>query len=161
MYAYCGNNPVMYVDKNGDFPVLIVLVLAIYTIVGGLIGAFVVPTDQKQNIINEEEKDYNDEEPSNESEIDLNDRDDTGQRIINTIVGAGLGLAAGGAMVATGGVLVGAINGVGTIIGGVTATQSFAIGALAFDFSTLFILPIFGIEIDPIEYEKPLPPATK
>ncbi len=38
MFAYCNNNPMMYVDSNGDFPWAIFLTA---TLVGGLIGGLV------------------------------------------------------------------------------------------------------------------------
>ena len=83
----------------------------------------------------------------------------TGDRIKNTVIGACLGLAAGGALVATGGVFVGATAGVGATYLGVTALQGFAIGSLAVDFVAFGVLPLFGIAIEPIEYETPsLPP---
>ena len=62
-----------------------------------------------------------------------------------------MGLAVVGAIVATGGVFVGAIKGIGAAYFGVAAVKGFAIGALATDFSAFLILPIFGIEIEPIE----------
>lgn len=61
---------------------------------------------------------------------------------------------ADGAIVATGGVFVGAIKGIGATYLGMTAVQGFAVGSLAVDFSAFVIMPIFAIEIPAIEYEK-------
>ena len=40
---------------------------------------------------------------------------------------------------------------------GVTAIQGFAIGALALDSVVMILMPIFGIEMEAIEYETPTP----
>ena len=39
LYAYCGDNPVMYYDPNGHSLLAIFLILAATTIAGGVIGA--------------------------------------------------------------------------------------------------------------------------
>lgn len=39
----------------------------------------------------------------------------------------------------------------------ISAAQIFAIGALAVDLPAFLILPLFGITIEPIEYETPGP----
>ena len=36
---------------------------------------------------------------------------------------------------------------------GTSAAQTFAIGALAYDLPAICILPFFGVEMEPIEYE--------
>ena len=47
LYAYCRNNPVMYTDRDGTFPVLIVLGSIL---LGGLIsGAFAVASESDSN----------------------------------------------------------------------------------------------------------------
>ena len=140
----------MYVDGNGDFPISIIILLAIPTIIGGLIGAFIVPTDQEQNII-DEEGDCNDEQQNN----DLNDNDNTGQRIINTIVGAGLGLAAGGVVSVLGGLTASLMIGGKTVVSwvGLTGFQMVGIGGLAINSFAYLIGPIFGIEIESFDYE--------
>ena len=35
LYAYCNNNPIMYVDPNGNFPIL-ALLIGIGALVGGI-----------------------------------------------------------------------------------------------------------------------------
>jgi hypothetical protein len=35
LYAYCGNNPVMYVDISGEFPILITLIVTGLIVGGG------------------------------------------------------------------------------------------------------------------------------
>lgn len=47
LYAYCGNNPVMYIDRDGTFPVLIIIGSIL---LGGLIsGAFAVASESDSN----------------------------------------------------------------------------------------------------------------
>ena len=41
---------------------------------------------------------------------------------------------------------------------GVKASQLFAIGVLAFDFTAFVVAPLFGIEMQGIEYETPQSP---
>lgn len=156
MYAYCGNNPIMMVDYGGEFPWLIIGILVVTTVVGGVLGyksdVKIGDTSTTKNEVPESDKSIMDD---NEGE-----KLSTKDRVRNTIIGAGLGLAVGGAIVATGGVFAGAVAGnvaVGYL--GVTALQGMAIGSLALDFSAMALLPAFGIEIEPIEYETPATPA--
>ena len=71
----------------------------------------------------------------------------------NTIIGAGMGLSLGGGVVSVGGVFLtfgyGTVATVGWL--GVTAPQTFAIGALVFDVSAILASAI-GIETEPLEY---------
>lgn len=69
-----------------------------------------------------------------------------------------MGLAVGGAALAITGVAAGAVAGTSYVILGVKASQLFAIGALAFDFTAFFVAPLFGIEMQGIEYETPQSP---
>ena len=146
MYAYCNNNPVMYADYTGEFPWIIVGILGVTTIVGGILGA---TSDIKlgENTTGSASKSLQD----NEQELSV------GDRIKNTVIGAGLGLAVGGAIIATGGVLKGAAVGIGASYMGVTSVKGFAIGALAINFSAMVTMPLFGIKMEPIEYETPSP----
>ena len=148
MYAYCNNNPIKLVDSTGEFSVLIVLALILLpTVIGAVLGATAdydltkeheEKTEQKGS---QDSEGYIDDEPTEIS---------TSTRIKNTVLGASLGLLAGGALVATGGTIAGVA---GTSFLGVSAAQTFAIGALAFDFSAICVLPFFGAEVDPIECE--------
>ena len=74
------------------------------------------------------------------------------------LIPAILGIAVGGAVLAVTGVAVGAVAGASYMILGVKASQLFAIGALAFDFTAFVVAPLFGIEMQGIEYETPQSP---
>ena len=80
-------------------------------------------------------------------------------------LGAGIGLAVGGAFVASAAVITGAIGGAtATVFGGVAVSQAFAIGALAFNAFAYIIAPLFGVEVEGIEYEPistPVLPSNK
>lgn len=81
----------------------------------------------------------------------------TGDRVVNALIGATLGAAVGGALVAIGGAGGTVFAGTATkVLGlfGATGAQTFAIGALAFDIPTMIMLPFFGMEIEPIEYSE-------
>lgn len=40
-----------------------------------------------------------------------------------------------------------------SVICGATAAQTFALGALAYNFSAICVMPFFGVEMQPIECE--------
>lgn len=142
MFAYCFNNPVACADPTGRFPWLLVTVLAICTIVGGILGA---SSDKKLG------PDANEDGTGDE-----NQELTFGDRVMNTIIGASFGLATGGAIMAFAGVVATCVVGSGvTTIGlfGATGLQTMAQGALAFDFVAIVIGPFIGAEMEPIEYE--------
>ena len=130
LYAYCYDNPIMYYDPNGHSLLAIFLILAATTIVGGVIGA---------------------KKASDEGKKGWDFAKDV-------ILGASMGLAVGGAVLAVTGVAIGAVAGASYMILGVKASQLFAIGALAFDFTAFVVAPLFGIEMQGIEYETPQSP---
>lgn len=130
LYVYCYDNPIMYYDPNGHSLLAIFLILAATTIAGGVIGAKKAADEGKKGW------DF----------------------AKNIILGAAMGLAVGGAALAITGVAAGAVAGTSYVILGVKASQLFAIGALAFDFTAFFVAPLFGIEMQGIEYETPQSP---
>ena len=128
LYAYCGNNPVIYYDPNGKFLIAIILgFLAVTTVAGAILGGVTAYQNGARG-------------------WDL---------VKGIVLGGALGLAAGGAIIATGAVVFGAIFGISATFLGVTALQAFAIGALAFNFTALIIAPLFGLEMQSIEFEIP------
>jgi len=152
MFAYCDNNPIMLVDPTGDFPWIIAGVLIVTTVVGAILGA---TSDVKLGEIQNEGEFSDPEQSITETPPELT----TGDRIKNAIIGAFVGLAVGGALIATGGAFLSLTYGATATIGlfGATGVQIFAMGALALDFSAFFVMPIFGIEMQGIEYETPQP----
>ena len=133
LYAYCGNNPLMYADSTGHFPILITLILAGFAIAGGAIGGKVA---------------YDNAVSSGKTGSDL-----FWSTVGGVFVGASAGLAVGGLVVATGGAIYGAIHGIGAIVPfiGLSALKTFAIGALAFNQFAFLTAPILGITMDGIE----------
>ena len=128
LYAYCGNNPVMYADPSGHFLVL-ALVLGAFT-VAGMITAGVVGANQGKK----------------------------GWELFGFIMlGGAVGLAVGGLVVATAGAGAAIFGsaGLATQVLGVAASQAFAIGALAYNFMAIIVAPIVGIEMQPIEWGNP------
>ena len=130
LYAYCLNNPINLFDYNGNFAIGLLIALGILlvgTVSGGAIAG-------KQAY-------------------------DNGARgwdlVKSIIIGGSLGLAVAGSFIMLGSIGIGIAFGVTTQILGITTLQFFAIGALAFDFTAFVIAPIFGFEMQGVEYENP------
>ena len=140
LYAYCGNNPVMYYDPFGNSLLLIGLALLTTTVIGGLIGGI---TSYKNGFRGLDVVKY-------------------------TALGAGLGLAVGGAFIATIAVGVGAVAAMSgaTSIASVTVfgapvLQAFAVGALAFNTFAYVFAPFFGVvDMQGIEYKPIISPSS-
>ena len=132
LYAYCNNNPVNYTDPSGEGIFLALAILLTFTVAGGVAGGVIS---------------YN-----------------NGLRgwdvFKNVMLGASIGLATGGAIVMLGGITSGALHffniGSNTFLG-MASRQAFAIGALAFNFTAFVVTPIYGIEMQGIDYETPKP----
>ena len=149
MFAYCNNNPVNNIDPSGEFPWLVLGILVATTAVGGILG---YNSKIKLGQINDEQSDignYN----NSDSQSNSNDELSNGDKVKNSIIGAGLGLALSGAVLATGGAISVAVGGINSTYLGLSAIKAFATGALAFDISSFAILPIFNIDLGGIEYK--------
>ena len=135
LYAYCLNNPVMYVDPTGHVALGLILAIALMvtlSIVGAVAGAIIGKRNNK-----------------------------TGKDLVKSILrGLFIGLAVAGAIIALFGVAVGALAGVDAIILGLSAKTIFAIGALAVDGVSFIVAPILQIEVPSIDYEIPGPVYT-
>ena len=132
LYAYCLNNPVMYVDPSGHIAVaLVISIILIATLsIAGAIGGAVVGIKQNK----------------------------TGKDLVKSILtGLFVGLATAGAIIALGGVIAGAIWGAHAIVLGLSAKAIFAIGALVVNGVSFFVAPILQIEVPSIDYSNPTP----
>ena len=164
MFIYCNNNPLRFSDPSGRFPWLIVAILVVCTAAGAVLGA---TSDQKLGA--KAKRDYTSSKTpskykneksnaptSNTPEIDSTPELTTKDRVVNGLIGAGLGLAVGGAIVSIAGavaaVSVGSASVAIPILGG-TALQTFARGAVIYDLFAITVAPFFGVEMDTIEYE--------
>ncbi len=125
LYSYCINNPIMYLDFSGKSLIALFLFLIGATIAGAVLGG----------------------------EVAYNNGARGWDLAKNIILGGAFGLATGGAIVAGFAVFAGAIG--FTTILGVSVAQMFAIGALAFNFTAYIIAPLFGIDMQGIEFEDP------
>ena len=139
LYMYCGNDPINNIDPTGNGIITIMLLLGLGTLVGGIAGGIV----SKRN-------------------------GNSGWEVAkDVILWASMGLAIVGGVVATASVFIGGLYALKVgkgLVFHVVAKQSFAIGALAFNFTALFVAPLYGIKMQPIEYEtpvKPVPPYTQ
>ena len=127
LYAYCLNNPVEYVDPTGNIAIALLislLLLGAGSVAGGVINGV---------------SSYN--------------KGLRGWDLFKDIfLGAGMGLAIAGASIVLFSVGAGAL-GYLTILGYETV-KLFAIGAAAFNFTAFFIAPLYGIDMEGIEYEQ-------
>lgn len=174
MFIYCRNNPVVHADVTGEIPWLVIGVLVGCAVIGGVLGATsdknlaegVLALDQvqavpdKSNMMTPREltqmpqSDFNamiNDHPNVHTSSELT----AGDRVVNGLIGAGMGLAVGGALVSVVGVVGSAVVGSATTtitaLGG-TGLQTFARGALIYNFFATIVAPFPGIEMEPIEY---------
>ena len=125
LYSYCHNNPISYVDPTGHFA-LIIGILLMTTMIGGTIGGIVSHSNGK-------------------SGWDL---------VGDIILGAMIGLAAGGFLIAAGAAIYGGLTATNAIFLGVKASQAFAMGALAVNTVAFGIAPLYGIAMQGIDFEQ-------
>ena len=163
MFAYCGNNPIIHHDKNGEFPWLIFGIIVGAGVLGGIIGYsseeklgadspdnMPTPRNELKHPSEITEADLVQPESAPEEPLSTNDR------IHNAFLGATLGIAVGGLVVSgAGAVATIATGSAATYIPvlGVTAKQTFAIGALAYDVIAMLFAPLLGVEMETIEVE--------
>ena len=133
LYSYCLNNPVMYADPTGHFPILITLFLVGMAVIGAGVGGKIA---------------YDKAVDTGKTGSDL-----FWSTVGGVSVGASAGLALGGLIVATGGAIYGAIRGISAIVPfvGLRAIQTFAIGAFAFNQFAFITAPILGVKMNGIE----------
>ena len=125
-----GNDPINNIDPTGNGIITIMLLLGLGTLAGGIAGGII----SKRN-------------------------GNSGWEVAkDVILWASIGLATVGAFIATISVIFGAANTIFNLsltLYGVAVKQAFAIGSLAFDFTAMFVAPLYGIKMQAIEYEEP------
>ena len=163
MFAYCNNNPVIHHDKTGDFPWLIFGII----LGGGVLGAILgYSSEEKLGAKPSPEMPMSRDElkyPSEITEDDLKQPEPapeepltTGDRVKNACLGGLMGIAGGGLVVFGAGAAATVTAGASTFIPafGVTAGQTWAIGAIAYDLVGMIFAPLLGVEMEPIEIEE-------
>ena len=160
---YCKNNPIVNYDPEGMFSWLVIGIIAAATVIGGVAGYMSEdklgpPLPEPDEITkpkpllpqrNDQKPQLNPYESEPES-TELSSAD----RFQNTIIGAGLGLLAGGA-IASGVGAVGAVivGGPAVQIGlfGATGAQTWALGAAIYNTAAVLINAFFGLALETIE----------
>ena len=144
LYAYCLNNPVMYVDPSGKLAAttFIIITLALTTVAGMVIGGL---------------KAYNNAVDSGK----------TGRDLVKSILGgmllsAALGLAAGGLIIAVTGAIPVAISGVSVAtVFGMAAIKVAYIGIAIYNIVAATLGPLLGLYMPLIEGGTPGYTPTK
>ena len=163
MFAYCMNNPVNYVDFSGEFPWAIAIFLALTTVVGGILGAnserklAEAPLKSKETTDTSKKTQLNNSTYDDSSTQGDNTALTTGDRVKNTLIGAALGTLVGSGVVMITGMGATLATGSATAIIevlGVSGSQTFVIGAVTYNLVAMVFAPFFGIEMEPIEWEK-------
>jgi len=129
MYAYCSNNPIAYVDFNGESILFAVIVLGAFTI-GGAVGGAIYANNEEQT---------------------------GGEAVKSVLMGATLGLFAGGGVLAGGAAVLTLFKGWDFVLFGGTMAETFAIGAIAYNVTNTFLAALAGEEAEPIEYQSGSP----
>ena len=158
MFVYCNNNPITYVDRTGDFPLLAIIVIAAGAIVGGIIGAAVADNTEKER--QRQQSKITEDSQLSGTAIDTSNEEytmPTMEKIGYIAAGTLMGIAASGAAL----MLAGAG---GTLIAGsttkvinwfsMTGPQLFALGALANGVSLSLVTPFLNIDTELVEYPK-------
>ena len=158
LFAYCRNEPIGRIDENGNFSLLVALILIIPTIIGAVVGAV-----QGYERAVEANKKY-DEAIANgydPTELGLKKVNVGWETAKSAIFGGAVGLAAGGAVLSLAGATAGCIVAISAetaktaMILGMTAKRMFAIGTLAFDVVAFGVMPLLNVEMQGIEVDTP------
>ena len=184
MFAYCGNNPVNMLDQNGEFAgwIAALIILSVFVIAGGIIGGLRKNNEYKQahsnSNSNNNNNNYNNKnnssnknsskkaknssknQTSNKNTYENEEKLKPQEIAMNIFIGATIGLAVGGAVVALGGVAV-AVGAQMAMYGGATCfatvlagRQIAAIGILAFNLEAMAFGPLYFVELEPIEWSE-------
>jgi len=167
MFAYCENNPIVSHDPEGEFPWVVLAIIAVAGLVGGVLGwnaeeKLGPTTNADSSTVNSKTIAKNGKNQDNiprNYKANPNGLEDpplsTRDRITNAVIGASVGVASAGALLSIGGAIGTVAAGATTTIAafGATGPQVFAIGALAYNSVAMFVAPFVGVEMEPIEVE--------
>jgi hypothetical protein len=162
MFAYCVNNPINHVDPTGEFSWLVLGIIVCAGVIGAISG---YSSDEKLSPAAQEKipSTNNLKHPSEITEEDIlqpkseeSKELTTGDRAYNAFLGAVLGTATGGLLVSGMGALGSIAVGSGAAFipaFGATGMQTFAFGAVVYDFLGMVFGPLLGLELESIEVE--------
>ena len=179
LFVYCLNNSISYADDTGNFPWLVVGLVA-FAVVGIIYGATTDRNLGEELVTPNEESaipsstfapapqtgkhDFTKPSSNIDASVPLYDTSTTlekadngltpGERVNNIIIGATFGLMVGGAVIFVGGA-VACVTGYSSVLVpvlGVTEQQAVAWGMLAYDVFPIFVAPFLDMEIEPLEY---------
>jgi len=155
----------MRFDPTGEISAALIVVVVICALAGGIMGAqfegeLEPETPQPEDYSKPKKHHLTPNNPNVQAEPNETHQDEkkltTGDRIKNGIIGAGLGAAVGGAVMAFIGAGASVITGSATTyisaLGG-TGVQTFALGAAIYDIFAVIFSSLFGVEMEPIEIE--------
>ena len=175
MFAYCLNNSVNLSDPTGRFPWVVIGILVLFGVggaVGGILGyksneKLINKPKTKQGGSNYNKPNSSNNNPktkTNNSNKSNSHNQNSGSasynaetpeltskdRAMNAYIGATLGIAVAGAVVA----LIGSGLAIGeVVIMGVTGARISAIGCLAFNAVAIIFAPFYGVELEPIDWD--------
>ena len=172
MFAYCLNNSVNLSDPTGKFAWIVVgalVFIGVVGVAGGILGyksneklINKPKTKQGSSNYNKPNSSNNNQKTKTNNSNKSNSHNQNGgsasynagtpeltskDRVMNAYIGATLGIAVAGAVLA----LIGA----GVAIGGAVAlgSQLAAIGCLAFNAEAIIFAPFYGVEMEPIDWD--------
>ena len=131
----------------GNFPWLIITILAIGFVGGGILGGL-SETRIGDFAKEDNSSEYQEISPGSEAPSKLT----VGDRIKNVAIGATLGVAGAGLLLVSIGTGVSLVAGyAGVTIAGATATQTVAFGCLAYNIFLMVVAPFLNMEVDALE----------
>ena len=150
MFAYCKNNPIMYTDEAGEFPVVATIITIAIGIVGAIVG------NKIANNVEEERR--KDEALKNGIPIEnVTYTMPIMERIGYIATGFGIGVALSGTAFMIGGgafsLFISKTKAIRLL--SMTGTQTFAFGAFLYDVAFIIIGPFANIEKELVEYPQP------
>lgn len=166
MYSYCNNNPINCFDKNGNTPGVFTICLICIGAFALICGAAAWFYDGKLYDVNKKDsgkttspnlenpnfKKNENIKPDSSAKTNQSEKITIETRVLNSLTGFALGALVAGGTTAFVGASIVVFSG-GPLTSSTLGSQVFATGALVFNSFAMLIAPIFGIELEPIEYD--------